>query len=181
MKIQVGQIAITRFKPEHTDLLFQVINNPEVRKGMQHTAPISYESHLSWVKENLIDHENVHLFLVADDKECQGVVLIKNLTNDSGELGIMMADIFYSRENMLTSKMITGILYYAFQVLKISQLSMSILPDNFNSLSLAKKIGAVYIGENQTYLFLEIDKFTYYNHPLNALLFKRYKPCLISC
>src|SRR5476651_2295773 len=135
MTIHVGDISMQRFRPEHTDALYQLINKPDVRKGMSNSTGISYESHVSWVKANLLETDRVHLFVVTDDDQALGVALIKNIEGNTGEIGIMVGDILEARETLLTGKLLTGILYYFFHQLDLQCLTMSILPDNVNSLA----------------------------------------------
>ncbi len=176
MNIRVGNISMQRFLPEHTDMLYHLINNPEVRKGMKNSSRISYESHLSWVKENLLEEKYVHLFVAMDEHQNHGVALIKNMTADSGELGIMVGDIIGARKTLLTSKLVTGILYYAFHQLNFQSLNMCILPENNNSLTTAKKIGAASQGQDETYQHFLLERSQYESFALNKLLLERYQP-----
>ncbi|MBC8756296.1 GNAT family N-acetyltransferase [Kordia sp. YSTF-M3] len=180
MIIHVGNITMERFLPEHTDKLYDLINSPEVRKGMRNSAVIPYESHVSWVKANLIETENTHLFIVIDEDKAKGVVLIKNIADGSGELGIMVNDILGARRTLLTSKLVTGILYYCFHILNFETLHISIIPENINSLTIAKKIGADYKSQDETYQHFLLKKSKYLSSSLNTSLIKRYKPVCIK-
>jgi len=180
MTIHIGNTTIERFAPEHTDLLYRLINSPEVRRGMSNSAEIPYESHLKWVNANLLESENVHLFIAANEEQGQGVVLLKNITEDSGELGIMVGDIVGCRRTQLTGKLVTGILYYAFHQLNFQTLNLRILPGNTNSLTVAKKIGAEFLGEDELYQHFSLSKSTYESYPLNQMLVKRYQPCCLE-
>lgn len=176
MTIRVGNILLQRFMPEHTDLLYELSNRPEVRKGMSKSAVIPYESHVSWVKENLVDSNNVHLFLAIDEHRAQGAVLIKNITHDSGEVGIIVADSIAAKRMFLTGKLIAGILHYAFCQMKFQYLNVRILLDNSKSIATAKKIGASFLGQDKIYNHFLLEKTKYENHPLNKLLLNRYQP-----
>ncbi len=179
MIIRVGNSIIERFLPEHTDLLYRLINSPEVRKGMSNSAVIAYENHVSWVNEHLLETENVHLFVANHEEQGKGVVLLKNINGNSGELGIMVGDIVGCRRTQLTGKLVTGILYYAFHTLNFETLNLRILPGNINSLTVAKKIGAEFLYEDETYRHFSLSKSKYETFPLNQMLLKRYQPkCL---
>jgi RimJ/RimL family protein N-acetyltransferase len=180
MIIRVGNISLQRFQPEHTDVLYELINRPEVRKGMKNSAEIPYESHLFWVKENLIEGNNVHLFVVINEGRGLGAALIKNITYDSGELGIMVRDIISSRKMLLTSKLLTGILYYAFHKMNFQYLNIRILPDNIDSINTANKIGADFQSQDETYQHFVLMKTKYESFPLNKLLLKRYIPTCVK-
>ncbi|MEO7976556.1 GNAT family N-acetyltransferase [Flavobacterium sp.] len=176
MIIRVGNISLQRFLPEHTDLLYDLSNRPEVRKGMKRSAEILYESHVSWVKENLIDGNNVHFFLVIDEQQALGAALLKNITQNSGELGIIVGDTIAAKRMSLTSKLLTGILYYAFHEMNLEHLNICIIPENSKSIAAAKKIGAVFQGQDETYCHFLLEKEKYENFPLNKLLLHRYQP-----
>jgi RimJ/RimL family protein N-acetyltransferase len=176
MIIRVGNISLRRFLPEHTDLLYDLINRPEVRKGMSNSAEIPYESHVSWVKENLIDGNNVHLFLVTDDGRGLGAALIKNITRDSAELGIIVGDSIAAGRMLLTSKLLAGILHYSFHEMKFLYLNIQIIPANRKSIAAANKIGADFQGQDETYQHFLLEKTKYETYPLNKLLLERYQP-----
>jgi RimJ/RimL family protein N-acetyltransferase len=180
MIIRVGNISLQRFLPEHTGMLYDLINRPEVRKGMRNNSEIPHASHLLWVKENLIETKNVHLFLAANEDKALGAALIKNITGNSGELGVMVGDIISAREMLLTSKLLTGILYYAFHKIDLQCLEIRILPGNINSLTTAHKIGAEFQGQDDTYQHFLLKKTDYEMFPLNQSLIKRYQPCCIE-
>jgi RimJ/RimL family protein N-acetyltransferase len=180
MIIHVGNISMQRFLPEHTGMLYKLINNPEVRKGMSNSAEIPYASHLLWVKKNLLEGDRVHLFVVADENHGQGVALIKNISGKSGELGIMVGDITAARKTLLTSKLLTGILYYAFDQLNLQYINICILPGNINSLVTAKKIGAEFQGQDETYQYFLLEKSKYGGLSLNRALIGRYQPVCVG-
>jgi RimJ/RimL family protein N-acetyltransferase len=179
MIIRAGNISMQRFLPEHTGMLYRLINNPDVRKGMRNSAEIPYKSHLLWVKKNLLEGD-VHLFVVMDEYHGEGVALIKNISGDSGELGVMVADISSARKTLLTSKLLTGILYYFFYKLNLQFLNISILPGNINSLVTAEKIGAEFQGQDETYRYFLLEKAKYESFPLNRSLISRYQPFCVE-
>jgi len=176
MIIRISNISIQRFLPEHTDILHRLISHPNVRQGMSNSAEIPYANHLKWVKENLLEGENTHLFVTIHKDHGQGVVLIKNISSESGELGIMVNDIPAARKTLLISKLLTGILYYAFSVLNLRNLIMRIIPGNTNSLIIAKKFGADYQGQDDIYQNFLLEKYKYQSSSLHRLLIKRYQP-----
>lgn len=179
MIISVGNIFLQRFLPEHTDLLFNLSNRPEIRSGMRERAKIPYESHVSWVKENLIEGNNVHLFLAIDGPVALGAALIKNITKDSGEVGIIVSDSVAAKRASLTGKLVAGISYYAFCEMKFQYLDIKIIPGNDRSIAAAKKVGAEFQGQDETYKYFLLKKQTYETFPLNKLLFSRYQPFCI--
>lgn len=180
MKICVGNISMERFQSNHTDMLYDLINSPEVRNGMRNNAEIPYENHLTWVKENLLESDHTHLFITVNDDKAQGVVLIKNILGDTGELGIMVSDISNSRKILLTGKLVTGILYYIFHTLNIQNLIINIIPKNINSREVAIKIGAELQSQDETYMYFLLEKSKYESSRLNTLLRKRYQPICIE-
>jgi RimJ/RimL family protein N-acetyltransferase len=180
MSIRVGNIVLQSFKSQHTDMLYSLINRHEVRMGMSNSSQIAYESHLNWVKENLIESSKVHLFMVISNGEALGVALIKNLTGDSAELGIMVADTIEAKKMLITSKLLTGILFYVFHQMRFKNLKICILPGNENSLRTAKKIGAELQGQDETYQYFLLTKTKYKSYPLNKLLNSRYKPVITN-
>ncbi|WP_406826865.1 GNAT family N-acetyltransferase [Pedobacter sp. KACC 23697] len=180
MSIRVGNIVLQRFKSQHADMLYSLINRHEVRMGMSNSDKIPYESHLNWVRENLIESSKVHLFMVISNEEALGVALIKNLTDDSAELGMMVADTIEAKKMLLTSKLLTGILFYVFHQMRFRKLDIRILPGNENSLRTAKKIGAELQGQDETYQYFLLTETKYKSYPLNKLLNTRYKPAIIN-
>jgi len=176
MIIRVGNILMRRFLPEHTDILYRLINNPEVRKGMRNSNEIPWENHLSWVQKNLLEEGDVHLFVVMDEGLGQGVALIKNISGNTGELGVMVGDIDSARKTLLTSKLLTGVLYYFFNTLNLRYLNISILHGNTNSLITAKKIGAEFQGQDDIYKYFILEASKYESLPLNRSLLRRYQP-----
>lgn len=176
MIIQVGHTFLERFKAEHTNALYKLINTEEVRQGMRNNSIIPYHSHVEWVNKHVLNNPKTHLFIAMDQDEAKGVVLIKNMENRSGELGIMVRNIQEGRSTLFTCKLVTGILHYAFNTLQFEQLTMCILPKNHNSLTIAQKIGARFQYEDDTYKHFLLTKTDYQTWPLNITLLKRYTP-----
>jgi RimJ/RimL family protein N-acetyltransferase len=176
MIIHISNISIQRFTAEHTDPLYELINQPEVRKGMSNSAAIPYEKHLQWVKENLLEGNRVHLFMLADQCYGLGAVLLKNIDDKSGEIGIMVSKNVAARMNSLTGKLLTGILFYAFQQLDLQYVHMRILPHNKSSIATAQKIGAEFQSEDETYQNFRLEKSKHDSYPFNQSLIQRYHP-----
>lgn len=181
MILRVGNIFMRRFLPEDTELLYHLINRPEVRKGMSKSDEITYQSHVGWIKRNLIKGNNVHLFLVTHEGQGLGVALIKNITQNSAELGIMVGNSITAQKMLLTGKLIAGILHYAFDEMKLQYLEIRIIPENSKSIATAKKIGADFQRRDDIYMYFLLEKTRYETHPFNMRLFDRYRPvCLAS-
>lgn len=180
MIIRVANVLIQRFLPEHTDLLYELVNHPSVRQGMSNKTEITYADHLTWVKENLLLETDTHLFVAEHVNYGRGVVLIKNMSRDAGELGIMVDDISGARQTQFVSKLITGILFYAFEQCHLSRLDMNIVPSNQSSLNLAKKIGAHYQFADTVYQRFLLNDQTYRSSRRHQLLIARYQPVIES-
>ncbi|WP_435263832.1 GNAT family N-acetyltransferase [Tenacibaculum sp. nBUS_03] len=177
MNLYCGDILIEPFVAAHTNILFELINQPEVIEGVRGGVKIDYNSHIEWVNNNLYTPEKkVHLFLTIEATEAVGVILIKNIKNGEGEMGIMVKDIQTSRENQLTSKLLTAILYYAFNELMLDNLIIRIRHSNANSLKIALKIGAIQQSKDEIYYNLILTKTDYELNTINQKLNKRFNP-----
>ena len=169
-----------QFEPKHTDSLFELINLPEVRSGMQGQKPISYEGHTRWVQENLLDSKKVHLFIVIENNGPGGIILIKNIEKKTAEMGIMMGNIIQSRRTLLTARMVTGILHYAFEHLNLMQVTMNIIPQNYNSTAIARKIGAHLLKQDDVYQYYQLTREAYYRSQRNQAMIDRFQPKVVA-
>ncbi len=176
MKIHVGNIILERFTAVHTKLLFELINTPEVRQGMRNSTPVSYESHVQWTQAHLLHSEETQLFVYEASNQANGVVLLKNITEHTAELGVMVENISNARKTQLTGKLLTAILHYGFQQLQLEEIHIKIIPENSNSIETALKIGATFQQQDETYRQYLLTKSQYQTFPLHQLLIKRYQP-----
>jgi len=180
MKIVVGDTELVEFKQAHTDALFKLVNDSSIRQGMRNKQNIPYQDHLKWVSKNLLANKTTHLFMTYQDVHPIAVTLLKNLNNGSGELGIMVKDARQSRNSLLVSKLICGILHYAYKDLKLDSLVMNIILDNKDSYNLARKIGAVDQYQNDTYLNFKLTKEKYLFLYLHQAMNRRFQPMVVQ-
>lgn len=92
MLIRSGDVSLRAFEPGLDDVVLALRNHATVREHMRDPAPIARESHYRWVKENVVDARNVHLFVAYDGEEAVGITLLRNFKGTTAEIGVMIVD-----------------------------------------------------------------------------------------
>jgi len=120
MRIRSGSVELRAFEPALSEALHAVRNHPSVRRNLRDPQPIARESHERWVRENLIEARNLHLFLVFSAGAAAGIALLRDFRGREAEIGVMIVDPERHRLLAYVAAHLVG--YYAFEVLELDRL-----------------------------------------------------------
>ncbi len=117
MQISSGDVALVAFDVSMTEAVFDIRNHPSVREGMLNSSPLTLESHKRWVEENLLRERRVHLFVIESAQQSIGIALLRNLQQDTAEIGVMVVEA--DQHALVCYKAAHLIGYYAFELLDL--------------------------------------------------------------
>lgn len=69
---------LIRVDISHIDIIYRWANEPETRKYAFNTEPISYETHLKWMREKLLD-DNCLFYILQEGEENIGQVRLDSV------------------------------------------------------------------------------------------------------
>ncbi len=120
MRITVGALQLSRFTAADRRALFRIRNHPTVRFRLPNPAPISYRSHLAWVREHLRERSDYLLFLVRWKGEAIGFSLLRRVADGTVEIGVMFQEADRWPLQICQASVLT--IYWAFEVLKMDRM-----------------------------------------------------------
>ncbi len=139
MKITTNNISLHSFRPELSQLLFEIRNDESIRRGMRDSNPISWVNHTRWVQDNLIEGKAQQLFIVYWHEEPTGIALLRNFKDSAAEIGILIKD---SAAHPLAAYYASHLLaYYGFKILGLNRLYSYVPRHNDRALAYNLKCG----------------------------------------
>lgn len=139
MKIELASLEIRQFVEGDTKALHLIRNHESVRRYMADPSSVPYESHEEWVRNNLIDKKNLLLFMVRRKGEAIGFTLLKKVSEDTAEMGVIFKEANKYPGVIYSATVIT--LYIAFCCLKLSVLVSYVIPGHDRAISLNRSFG----------------------------------------
>jgi RimJ/RimL family protein N-acetyltransferase len=133
MQIRSGELTLVAFNERHTNSVFAIRNHPSVRAGMRDSSPLSLESHCKWIHENLLLEQRVHLFVIEVAGQALGIALLRNLREDTAEIGVMVVDA--DQHPLVCYKAAHLIGYYAFEILDLRRVYSYVPRHNHRALT----------------------------------------------
>jgi hypothetical protein len=140
LNIALGTLQLTRFTEKDIKALHHIRNHASVRRYMLDPQPISYNAHVKWVKKNIVDERKLLLFMVKRKCNPLGFTLLKKVSEDMAEIGVIFREASKHPVVPYYSTVIT--LYIAFGYLKLSALISYVIPGHDRAISLNHSFGA---------------------------------------
>lgn len=132
MKIVIGKLELAQFTAADTADLYRIRNHESVRAFMSNPVPLEWESHMTWVRENLLEGGRILLLMVRLDAAALGFTLLKRLAPDTAEIGVVVRDA--SRHRLISSEVAAVTLYLGFDVLGFTRLLSYVVPTHAHAL-----------------------------------------------
>jgi hypothetical protein len=139
VNISLGTFHLTRFAEKDIEALHRIRNHATVRKYMANTQPIGYDSHVKWVRQNLIGEKKLLLFMVRRKDRPLGFTLLKKISEDTAEMGVIFRDA--SKHPVVPYYATVITLYIAFGYLKLSWLVSYVIPGHERAISMNHSFG----------------------------------------
>lgn len=143
-----GTISFQAYKSGFEGTLIEIRNHESVRTFMTDPREIDLDDHLRWTGRNLdpapnpenYDRTLTQLAFIMLDKAPQGFVMVRDIRNDSGEVGIMIKD---SRELLGLGAVIAVLALekLCFGFLGLASVTAKASPFNSKVLSLLRGLG----------------------------------------
>lgn len=140
MKITIGHVALSRFRPEDTDDLYRIRNHPSIRQYMANPAPLAYDAHVEWVRRNLVEGRDLVLFLVRFEGEPVGFTLLRLVGDGTAEIGVMFQEA--AKYRIVPAYAALATLSCAFSELRVTGLISYALPAHERARALNRAFGA---------------------------------------
>jgi RimJ/RimL family protein N-acetyltransferase len=120
MKIVIGKLELAQFTAADTEDLYCIRNHESVRSFMSNSAPLEWESHVAWARKNLVESGQILLLIVRLEGAALGFTLLKRLTEDTAEVGVVLREAL--RHRLIASEAGAATLYLGFEVFQFKRL-----------------------------------------------------------
>lgn len=179
MNVVIKDVELRRFTQDDTNLLYELRNHISIRKGMRDSSQLDFGNHKKWVQENLILSNKVVLFIAYYKTVPVAILMLKNFEDVTAEVGVMVKNAGNYLNGSLVSKLICGIFFYSYRVLKLNCLTMYVAHSNSAAYKFNKKLDAVEFDRDDTYIMLKLTSDVYLSSPIHTRFNSRYKPYVL--
>jgi hypothetical protein len=164
MLLRSGEVELRSFDESLTDAVYEIRNHPSVREHLRNTEPIPRESHLAWVRDHLLARRQVHLFVVHAGGGPVGIALLRNVTERTAEIGVMVVEA--EQRPLVCYKASHLVGYYGFEMLGLEELYSYVPRHNSHALAFNLHSGLVRTGkDSEIYHELVLSKEHSRTHP----------------
>jgi len=139
MKLVVGELELAQFAAADTEDLYRIRNHESVRAFMSNSAPLDWEAHVAWVRDNLLDGGQILLLIVRLAGTALGFTLLKRLAPDTAEVGVVIREA--SRHRLIASEAGAATLYLGFDVLGFTRLVSYVVPAHKHAIEFNVRAG----------------------------------------
>ena len=177
MKIVIGKLELAQFTGADTGDLYRIRNHESVRGFMSNPSPLEWESHTAWVRDNLLSGGRILLLMVRLDGAPLGFTLLKRLTEDTAEIGVVVREA--ARHRLIPSEAGAATLYLAFEVLRFRRLVSYVVPAHRHALNFNRRAGARQVASDKAgMLKLSFSRAGYLRNPHCRRIVARMRPKL---
>lgn len=144
MIIKNGCVTLRAMEERDIDLLFEMINSPEIEKALGNFClPVSELQQREWVLQFRNTEKQIRLMIELSGGVTIGVIMLYDIDmkNGTAEVGYKISAL---RENRMKGDMtdaLRGILNYAFEELRLHCVTARSLAENEASIRLLEKVG----------------------------------------
>lgn len=180
MKITLENICYESFKLKDAKALYKIRNHHSVRKYLLKKKPITYPSHLKWLKKNIIKNTNNHILMIKKNNQALGFLVVCNIKNNFAEIGLMIKN---PEKHLFLAAISSVILAYcALDIFKIRNLYAYVNPLNYKAIKLDTSLGMEKIksekNRTQEYKY-KLTKALRNKSSIHLKILNRIKPYLI--
>lgn len=143
MVIKYGCITLRAIEERDLDLLFYLINAPEIETcTVGWNFPVSYRAHRQWIEDYRCSSKDIRLMIELSNSKTIGMVMLEDIDwkNRTAEMGIKVG-VSQDRMKGDTVDAVRGMLKYAFEELGLNCVRAVILEDNILSHNLCRRVG----------------------------------------
>jgi RimJ/RimL family protein N-acetyltransferase len=139
MKIVIGKLELAQFSAADTEDLYRIRNHDSVRAFMSNPAPLEWERHVAWARKNLLEDGHILLFIVRLEGVALGFTLLKRLTEDTAEVGVVLREA--PRHRLIASEAGAATLYLGFEVFGFTRLVSYVVPAHAHAIDFNSRAG----------------------------------------
>jgi len=139
MKIVIGKLELAQFTAPDAEDLYRIRNHESVRSFMSNPAPLEWESHVRWARENLLEGGRILLLIVRLEAAALGFTLLKRLAEDTAEIGVVVREA--PRHRLICSEAGAATLYLGFEVLRFTRLVSYVVPTHAHAIEFNARAG----------------------------------------
>lgn len=137
--ITIGALELRRFGRGDVDDLYAVRNHESVRAFMADPRPLEYSAHVEWTRKNLLESDRIVLFVARKRGEPVGLTLLKRLSQDTAEIGVMFRDA--RRHRLAASEAAVATAQYGFRRVGFKFLVSYVVPGHTDAVSINRGFG----------------------------------------
>ncbi len=144
MIIKNGCVTLRAIEEKDFDILFGMINSPEIEKALGNfSLPVNEKQQREWISNYRNTESQIRLMIELDNGNTIGVMMLYDIDmkNGTAEVGYKT---MASREDRLPGDMydaLTGMMKYAFEELRLNCLVAHTVVNNEASERLLRKVG----------------------------------------
>lgn len=149
MFVKYGCVTLRAVEDKDFELLFYLINDPEIEKGLiGWNFPVSYSAQKQWMENFKNSLESIKFMIELENSKTIGMVMLEkiDLKNRTAEIACKMSAPLEDRIKGDMSDALKGMIKYAFDELGLNCIVAMILEDNILSRNLCKRVGFIEEG-----------------------------------
>jgi RimJ/RimL family protein N-acetyltransferase len=147
IRLSIGALTLAQFQPADAQALYDIRNHTSVRAFMANTEPLQWDRHLAWVEANLLTGERLLLFMVRLADAPLGFTLLKRLTADTAEVGLVLREAH--RHRLIVSEAGAATVHVAFEVLGLTRLVSYVVPSHAQAIAFNTRTGGVEVPSDK--------------------------------
>jgi RimJ/RimL family protein N-acetyltransferase len=139
MKIVIGKLELAQFTAADTEDLYRIRDHESVRAFMSNPAPLEWDSHVAWVRQNLLEGGQILLLIVRLGGAALGFTLLKRLAEDAAEVGVVLREA--PRHRLIASEAGAATLYLGFEMFQFKRLVSYVVPTHAHAIEFNSRAG----------------------------------------
>lgn len=150
LSVQVGRLLLDRYAVGDRRDLYAVRYHPSVRQFTSNPSLTSYRSHLAWVRENLLEATDLHLWLVRLNPAARAIGFAQlklNTAGDGAEIGVMFRQ---ANQHPLSAALTTAVtLYVAYTYFACTWITSYVVPSHQHAIDFNKAWGGTIVDSDR--------------------------------
>jgi len=151
IKLDIELVNFIDLTLDEKKMLLEWRNNQSIRQWMFTKEPISLKNHLNYIKR-LAEKKDRFYFMLKEQSKAIGVIDFTNISKDKANIGLYAKPLLKGKGKILMST----ILDYGFNVLKVKTLISEVLDSNESAIRLYKKFNFQEIGREENIIIMEL-------------------------
>jgi len=150
IKLDIELVNFIDLTSNEKEMLLEWRNDSSIRQWMFTKELISLENHLNYI-ETLVDKKDRVYFMLKEEGKAIGVIDFTNISKNKANIGLYAKPFLKGKGEILMST----ILDYGFNVLKVKTLISEVLNSNQSAIRLYKKFNFQEIGREENIIIME--------------------------